>query len=125
MLGTAIFYTPDPATQADDSLCPRLYDVTVEQAREMSAAYLVMWTATDERFAYGIKVPGPATRFFWRRSEIINPWAFFRPLDERPVRKDSGHGGGDRPYALGGQGGDAVPRTDVSPDAARLFDAFD
>jgi hypothetical protein len=125
MQGTAIFYTPDSVTQADDSLCPRMFDVTADQAREMSAAYLVMWTATDERFAYGIKVPGPETLFFWQRERIINPWAFFRPLDEYPVRQDSGYGGGDRPAPAGRESGDGVPRTDLSPDAARLFDAFD
>lgn len=125
MTGVAIFYTPDSAHEASDELCPRVYGVTLEQAQEMSAEHLVMWTATDERFAYGIKVPGPDTRFFWQRSEIVNPWAFFRPLDPRPVRQDCGHGGGDRHDAVGGPGGDPVPRTDVSPDAARLFDAFD
>lgn len=125
MTGVAVFYTPDSANEARDGLCPRVYDVTVDQARDMSAEHLVMWTATDERFAYGIKVPSPDTRFFWQRSEVVNPWAFFRPLDERPVRQNSGHGGGDRHDAVGGQGGDPVPRTDVSPDAARLFDAFD
>lgn len=124
MLGTAIFYTPDPATEASDELCPRMFDVTADQAREMSAEHLVMWTTTDERFAYGIKVPGPETLFFWQRRQIINPWAFFRPLNEYPVRQDCGHGGGDRPAPVGGESVDRVSGSDLSSDAARLFDAF-
>jgi len=123
MDGLAIFYTPDSATQADDALCPRMEGVTVEQAREMSANYLVMWTATNERFGYGIKVPAPDTRFFWQRSEVINPWAFFRPLDDRPIRP--GVGGRDRPASADGQGDPGASLWEASPDAARLFDAFD
>lgn len=123
MDGTAIFYSPDPATQASDELCPRMEAVTVEQAQEMSADHLVMWTATNERFGYGIKVPAPDTRFFWQRSEVINPWAFFRALDDRPVRP--GVGGRDRPAPADGEGDPSPPLREASPDAARLFDAFD
>ncbi|USN15079.1 hypothetical protein LESZY_00450 [Brevundimonas phage vB_BpoS-Leszy] len=123
MTGVAVFYTPDSANEARDDLCPRMYGVTLEQAREMSADYLVMWTATNERFAYGIKVPSPDTRFFWQRSEIVNPWAFFRPLDPYPVRSEPRSE--DRHDAAGRQGAERPALREITPDAARLFDAFD
>lgn len=121
MTGVAVFYTPDSANEARDDLCPRVYDVSLEQAREMSADYLVMWTATDERFAYGIKVPSPDTRFFWQRAEVVNPWAFFKPLAPYPIRDRSA----DRHDAAGREGGEPAVLRETTPDAARLFDAFD
>lgn len=121
MIGVAVFYTPDSAKEAGDELCPRMYDVPLEQARNMSAEHLVMWTATDERFAYGIKVPSPDTRFFWQRTEVINPWALFKPLAPYPVRNRSA----DRHDAAGRESGEPAPLRETSSDAARLFDAFD
>lgn len=86
MTGVATFYHVDPAKDPDDTHAPRLAGVTVGEVATQYPDLLVMWTETDERFSHGLKTPSPYCLFFWRGEPIINPYALFKPLPERPKR---------------------------------------
>lgn len=117
MIGTAVFYTADQELVADDTLCPRLQAVTVEQAAALCADHMVMWTPGVERFGQDWRVPSPDTRFFLRGVEIINPWSAFRPLEPYPVRLSNGQGQPVEPDP------EPTPSFAVDDTAARLFGA--
>lgn len=81
-----VFYTAGDDKDPHGLTEPRAFGLTVEEAATFCGEFFVMWSPTYEVFGLGFKVPGPSTRFFHQGREIINPWACFRPIPERPVR---------------------------------------
>lgn len=87
MIGVAVLYVVDPARRAVDTFAFRVGGVTVEEAREISdPEVMVMWTAREERFSEGFRAPSPYCRFFLNGEEVVNPYAFFQGIPERPER---------------------------------------
>lgn len=87
-----VFYHPDPATDPDGRTEPRMFGLTVEQAAAYCGDYLVMWSPNYERFGQLFRTPTPYTRFFYHGREVINPWAFFRPVDPTPETRGTDEG---------------------------------
>lgn len=63
-----------------------IYGLSADEARGMSAGCVVMWSPSAVEFGLGYRTPDPSVRFFHDGGEVINPWAFFKPLRQPGVR---------------------------------------
>lgn len=83
-MSMTVFYTPSEEYDPHGTLEPRIYGLSLADAQAIETDALVMWTEGNEVLGIGYRSPTPYCHFFYKHEPVVNPWAFFIGLEERP-----------------------------------------